>query len=341
MHVDGDATGLFLRDGVVWVEVAHVDARPVHIDTLGALPLLSGESPEPALTPPKETPLRTPRRMAATAQDDDRPSDVRKESPSLVAPPRQGNLWELSLATGAFVAFGTLGAGLLGSGSVAYRFEAPFVLRAGITPFGIAAPSTTTTSSGAVPNGGFAGGPTGGTSKGGAITVFGAHLLLGLDTHFVEVGLGIGGATVNQNLRNVPGAGGGTPDTGAASIVEAARIGAHDGLALTFESSAIAANGQFDLGYFVSTVQIPLSTTAMLILRGGGGRVGFAYGDVGVRVLVRGDGGKGSIALTGYAGGAAIMVDLCSTNPDPPFTSSCNSSSLGGPALGGAVEWRL
>jgi len=79
----------------------------------------------------------------------------------------------------------------------------------------------------------------------------------------------------------------------------------------------------------------------MLVVRGGGGPVGFAYGDLGVRVLAHGDGGKGTVALTGFAGGAAIMVDLCSSNSLPPFTSACNSSTLGGPSLGGGVEWKL
>jgi hypothetical protein len=56
---------------------------------------------------------------------------------------------------------------------------------------------------------------------------------------------------------------------------------------------------------------------------------------------VHGEGGKGTIALTGFAGGAGILVNLCSSNPDPPFATSCNSSNLSGPSLGGALEWRL
>jgi len=122
---------------------------------------------------------------------------------------------------------------------------------------------------------------------------------------------------------------------------EIIRTGARDGLALNMESSIIGANHQFNLGYFVSSIQIPLSRTTMLVIRGGGGPVGFAYGDVGVRALVRGNGGPGTVALTGFAGGASIMVDLCSTNTQSPFTESCNNSSLGGPSLGGAVEWKL
>jgi hypothetical protein len=236
----------------------------------------------------------------------------------------------MSFLTSAFMAFGALGGGTLGSASVAYRFESPIVLRAAIAPFGLAGPSTTTS------------GPTsfgqtsGNSNNGGAVGVFAAHLLLGLDSQFVEVGLGLGGATINKNIASS-----GAPATGAVSIVESTRVGARDGLALNVESSTVAVNSKFDLGYFVASLQIPVARTVMLIARGGGGNVGFGYGDLGARVVVRGDGGKGTIALTGFAGAAGITVDLCSTNPDPPFTSTCNSANLIGPSLGGGVEWKL
>jgi hypothetical protein len=327
MPVDGDATGLFLHDGLAWVEVAHLDARPVRIG-----------APSPTLAPASAAPnpprRPAPRRPAAIIGAEDLPPvDSTKEPPGIVAPPRQGGLWELSLLTSAFVAFGSLGGGLLGSASVAYRFESPLVLRAQVAPFGVASPSSTTTST----RSGF--NPQSSTTGGGAVSVFAAHLLFGLDTQYIEASLGFGGATVNENVGS--GTGGGVPATGAASIIEAARIGARDGLALYLESSTIAVNQKFDLGYFVSTFQIPMATKTMLVFRGGGGHVGFAYGDVGVRVVVRGDGGKGTVALTAFAGGALIQLNLCSSNPDPPFTTTCNSANLGGPSLGGGVEWKL
>ena len=78
----------------------------------------------------------------------------------------------------------------------------------------------------------------------------------------------------------------------------------------------------------------------MLVVRGGGGNVGFGYGDVGVRVRVRGDGGKGTIALSGYAGGDLITMNLCATNSVSPFTSTCTTANLAGPSLGGGIEWK-
>jgi hypothetical protein len=326
MHVVGDANGLFLHDGAPWVEVSHVDAQPVQIEAQPSAPWsLAGTAPLSMQREPEQA------------------SKEQTSAPSLMAPPRQSNLWDLTFATAAFVTFGTIGAGVLGSTSLAYRFEGPFVVRAEVAPFGIAGPSNNSTTSGlmAIGTGPSNGGtvPTGSTnpSSGGTVITAAAHLLVGIDTQFIEVALGIGSATVNQNL----GSPSGQPDSSALSIAESARIGARDGLALNFESTAVAANRQFNLGYFVASAQIPLSRKIMLVLRGGGGPVGFAYGDIGVRDVIRGDGGKGTVALTGFAGGASIMVDLCSTNPVGPFTTNCNNASLSGPSLGGGVDWKF
>jgi hypothetical protein len=350
MRVDGDATGLFVHDGVVWVEVAHVDARPVRTGV--ASPVAELAVPAPTAAPPRRPSVPVawaPARGAPASAVDEAESagEAGKERPSIVAPARRGGLWELSFLTSVFVPFGNLGIGQLGAASVAYRFEAPLVLRAELAPFGFAGPATTTNNPGLFSPGGGPGFPgqptqtppsTPGPSNGGIVSVFAAHLLFGLDTQFLEVALGLGGATVNESgaFRQ----GGGAPQTGAVSIAQSTRIGARDGLALNMESSAIALNSKFDLGYFVMSAQIPVSAKAMLVIRGGGGNVGFAYGDLGVRVLVHGDGGKGTLALTGFAGGARIGLNLCSSNPDPPFTTACNSANLAGPSLGGAVEWK-
>jgi hypothetical protein len=355
MRVDGDATGLFVHDGVVWVEVAHVDARPVR--TGAASPVSEQPAPASTAAPPRRSsvpvawaPARSaPSGSPAPAVDEGESAGAAaKEAPSIVAPARQGGLWEMAFLTSVFVPFGNLGIGQLGSASVAYRFEAPLVLRAELAPFGFAGPATTNNSPGFSSGGGPVG-PGGfpptqtppqtpGPGNGGIVSVFAAHLLFGLDTQFLEVALGLGGATVNENgaFRQ----GGGAPQTGAVSIAQATRIGARDGLALNMESSAIALNSKFDLGYFVMSAQIPVSAKAMLVIRGGGGNVGFAYGDLGVRVLVHGNGGKHTLALTGFAGGAMIGLNLCSSNPDPPFTTACNTANLAGPSLGGAVEWK-
>jgi hypothetical protein len=322
MQVGGDANGLFLHDGRPWVEVSHVDARPVQIEAQPASPRAPAAASPPRL-----------------AREPEQASKEQTQAPSIIAPPRQSGLWDLTFATAGFVTFGTPGVGVLGSTSLAYRFEGPFVVRAEVAPLGIAGPSnnngvTAMSGGGAVPIGSTS---STSSSSGGTVVTAAAHLLVGIDTQFIEVALGIGGATVNQNLGSTSG----QPDSAALSIAESARIGARDGLALSFESTTVAANRQFNLGYFVASAQIPLSRKMMLVVRGGGGPVGFAYGDVGVRGVIRGDGGKGTFAWTGFAGGASIMVDLCSTNPVPPSTSQCNDATLGGPSIGGGVEWKF
>ncbi len=329
MSVDGTANEVFLRDGVPWVEIAHLDARPVHV----APP---NPSSAPAVAAAPLQPMR-PALVEFTRGPDDAPEPARKkETESIVAPSVSRGLWDMTLTTGAFVAFGSLGAGLLGSASVAYRFDWPIVMRAEVAPFGIAGPASATTccnSNLGTPN----------TNTGGSVTVFAANFLVGLDTELVEVGLGLGGASVNNSGNGQPSgvAGTGPAETSSVSIVESARIGARDGLALIMESSAIALRSQFQLGYFTMSFQIPVAAKVMLVARGGGGNVGFGYGDLGVRVRVRGDGGKGTVALTGFAGGAMIQENLCSSNTDPPFTTNCNTATLAGPSLGGGIEWKL
>jgi hypothetical protein len=315
MRVDGDATGLFLRDGRVWVEIAHVDAQPVLIRA--PLPAL-GPRVEKA-TPPSPSP---PEQEAA-------PAEPTPSKPSLMAPPRRGGLWELSAMAGAFINLGPVAGGATGWASVVYRFDAPIVVRAELAPFGVAIGNSQTVNMNAP-----------GPNASGVMSVAAGHLLVGLDTQFIEVALGGGGATLSNEVFN------GTPASGGPSIVEEARFGARDGLALNVESVTVAANSQFQFGSFVASVQVPLTPKVMLVVRGGGGNVGLLFGDVGARLLVQGDGGPGSIALTGFFGGAGIDFDTCSPTPGVALSMQldvgdrCASTSVGGPTLGGGFEWR-
>jgi hypothetical protein len=83
----------------------------------------------------------------------------------------------------------------------------------------------------------------------------------------------------------------------------------------------------------------------MLVARGGGGNVGILFGDLGARVLVAGDGGKGTVALTGFFGGEGIDFQGCANTAGfagspTGFAETCPYASLGGPSIGGGVEWR-
>jgi hypothetical protein len=66
---------------------------------------------------------------------------------------------------------------------------------------------------------------------------------------------------------------------------------------------------------------------------GGGGDVGYGYGEVGLRALLSGNGGAGSKFLFASAGGAAVFRDQVGC-----FGCQVNH---GGPMAGIGVEWRF
>ena len=69
-------------------------------------------------------------------------------------------------------------------------------------------------------------------------------------------------------------------------------------------AAARAAAVPADCG-MVAQTQIPVSRGYWLLLGGGGGNVGYGYGELGLRVLLKGNGRAGSAFLTTTAGGAA------------------------------------
>jgi hypothetical protein len=340
MPVDGDATGLFLRDGRAWVEIAHVEAKVVR--TGPAAP-----SPAPTSAPLPDAPPPAP--AAAVAPPAAPPK------PSILAPPRRGGLWELSALAGAFVNLGPQGGGGVGWASAVYRFDAPIVVRAELAPFGVAVahPSTNTF-------GGYNVVSTQSPMSGMAVAA--GHVLVGLDTQFVEAAIGGGASTISNSYNPSCGtsySGSTAPcqaTTGGVSIVEEGRFGARDGLALVMESTTVAAYDRFQFGSFAASIQVPITSKILIFGRGGGGGVGALFGDLGARVFVRGDGGPDTLALTGFFGGMGIDFTSCAsagvippvnpvTNAGPTavstrYATTCQGWSLGGPSIGGGVEWR-
>jgi hypothetical protein len=75
-----------------------------------------------------------------------------------------------------------------------------------------------------------------------------------------------------------------------------------------------------------------------LLLNGGGGNVGYGYGELGLRVLLTGNGLAGSKFLTVTAGGAGVFK---SGTCDPFFGSCSDSISYAGPMAGVGGEWRF
>jgi hypothetical protein len=286
---DGDAVAFHTINGKVWVELAHIDARPIDPLVHNARATAAVEAEGPA------------RAMPAQAQ----PATPLPVRPSLVAPPRQTGIWELGLGTHLFLPIGNIGFGALGNASVAYRLDIPLALHAELAPMGVAG------------------------GKQGTIGTAAGHAIVALDTHLFEAGLGFGSATLNDPSGS---------ESSSLSFAQRARIGARDGLALFIRSTIVVDRDRFEVGEFAVSGQARLAPQWWFLVRGGGGPIGFAYGDIGVRYLVSGDLGPGSFFLVGTAGGAGIFKDRACPDIGP---CSYLSADYAGPALGLGLEWRL
>ena len=142
--------------------------------------------------------------------------------------------------------------------------------------------------------------------------------------------MGTGGA--NQGASS-------SDSTTSVSFAQTARLGALDGLALFARTNVIVDNDRFVLGSVAVTGQAGLGGRWWLLLSGGGGPIGFAYGDLGVKYLVLGDLGPGSFFLTGTLGGAGIFKRT-RTFVNTYYVTA-KSADYAGPALGLGLEWRL
>jgi hypothetical protein len=282
---DGDAVAFHTVDGRVWVEIAHVSARPV--DALAsAARAVDGVAPP---TPPSATAPSSPEAPASS-----------------MAPPRRTDIWEMTIDTRSFLPIGNIGFGTVGGASLTRRFDLPLAVRAEVSPLGV------------------------GFGKQGTIGTAAGHALVALDTQLFEAGLGVGAATLNDPSGTA---------SSSISFAQGLRIGARDGIALAVRSNIVVDRNRFELGSMTGDGQIPIARRWWLLIRGGGGPIGFAYGDLGVRYLIAGDGGPDSIYLAASAGGAGVFRERrC-----PPLPAPCTerSATYAGPALGLGVEWRF
>jgi hypothetical protein len=223
--------------------------------------------------------------------------------PSLLAPPRRTDITELAADARVFLPIGNLGFGALSSLSVTHRFDAPVAIHGELSPLGVAA------------------------AKQGLIGTAAANAIVAFDVHLFEVGIGIGAATLNDPL--------GTAES-SVSFPQYARLGARDGLSFGIRSNVVINRDKFELGSLSGDGEIPLGQRWWLAIRGGGGPIGFAYGDLGVRYLIFGELGPGSLLFVGSVGGAGIFKTRACAFP-------CNhlNADYAGPSLGFGLEWRL
>jgi len=226
---------------------------------------------------------------------------------SLTAPPRAKRLYELELMARPFAAIDELGGGALLSARFGYRFE-HLHLQAVIDPVAFAA----------VENNGNAG-------------VFNGALIASYDSHYIELGFGLGAQTVNE-LNSTLNSGSGL------TAVQMVRFGAQDGLNLAVRTNIAVFHSEFQFGGMVALGQIPLTRGYWFLLNGGGGSAGYAFGELGLRALVRGNGLAGSTFLSVTAGGVNVFN---SGSCDENFSSCSGERSYGGPMIGVGGQWRF
>ena len=224
---------------------------------------------------------------------------------SLSAPPRVSGLWELELFARPFAALGELGGGALFSGAFGYRLP-HLHLQAIVDPLGL-----------------------GDVQGKAAVASFNAAAIASYDSQYFEMGLGLGGQTVNDTTFLLE------PGTGWA-VLQLIRLGAQDGLNISARTNIVLFHSEFQFGGMVASGQIPVTPGYWVLFNGGGGGIGYGYGELGLRVLLTGNGLRGSKFLTVTAGGAAVFRSgVC----DQFF--NCQTLVYGGPMAGIGGEWRF
>jgi len=234
-------------------------------------------------------------------------------SASQSAPPHVTDITTLELALKPFAALGELGGGFLLSAALGHRFRHLHVW-ALLDPLAFAA-----------------------ASQQPSIAAANGAAMVSYDSQYFEMGLGLGGQTVNiVNFSAVSGSG--------YTVAQLLRLGPQDGLNLTVRTSIVLFHSQFDFGGMVASAQFPITRGYWLLLDGGGGNVGYGSGELGLRVLLDGNGLAGSKFLTVSAGGAAVFKSTpCDVASFQAFQtiSSCGTTTLGGPMAGVGGEWRF
>ncbi|HVJ15014.1 MAG TPA: hypothetical protein VM686_06220, partial [Polyangiaceae bacterium] len=226
---------------------------------------------------------------------------------SLSGPPRVGGIWQLEVMGRPFAAIGELGGGILLSAGFSRHFAKHVRLGAYVEPLGI-----------------------GDVEMRDSIGTANAAAFVSFDSQYLEMGLGLGAQTVNEpEFFLDPGSG--------FTVAQIIRLGAEDGLNLSARTSLVLFHKEFEFGGMVANARIPVTRGYWLLLGGGGGITGFGYGEIGLRVLLDGNGGAGSMFLTTTAGGAAVFrSETCDMN-----FNCTGGGSFGGPMAGLGGEWRF
>ena len=226
---------------------------------------------------------------------------------SIVNPPRMGGYFELGVGVRPFIPVGDdIGLGLLGDIALTYHGERAWFLSTSLTPFGFS------------------------LTRGQDAGIVGWNVVGGFDHRLVELGVGVGLMLYTE--ERYTGSGYTGERTLSLSLSQTARFGALDGLHFWFANQLLLLDAdmyddrRFDWSGMSARFQIPVHAYTWLVLEGGGSYAGEAWGEIGLKLTIRGDGGPGTVFVTPSIGGAALRQAV---------------SRVAGPMVGISVDWRL
>jgi hypothetical protein len=223
---------------------------------------------------------------------------------ALFAPPRAAGVWEVAFLARPFVVLDNLGVGAFLDASVGVRMKQPVHIEAILSPLGFA------------------------TAKGGAVFPAAGVITGSFDSRLFEIGLGVGGQTVTApDISLDPGSG--------LTLAQRVRIGSRDGAHLEALSYVTLFHSNFMFGNIRIQGQIPIGERSWLVAAGGGGQLGLGFGEVGLRLLMVGNGGVDSFFLTSVIGGVNVFQGCIVQN------DQCTQIDYAGPMVGMGGEWRL
>jgi hypothetical protein len=277
----GQARGVFVRDAQVWVESTRVEARPV-ADL--ALASSAGASvPPPPVAAPMAAPPPAPRLPPPILHPIEPPPIPRE---SKLFPSRRGGLLLLEGSARPLLPIDTRA--FAGMADVALSYIGERHWFAELRGF---------------PLGGIVG-------EGRDTPLMGAIAQAGYDHPYFALGLGAGallrGAWSEEWQQQ-----GNVYVTRASqsthfAISQYARLGARDGLNLSVQSVFVLVD-DWKFGFVEVRSQIPLTRGTWLVPAGAGGeQAGFFYTELGLRRLMRGDGGSGSLYVRPSVGAAGV-----------------------------------
>jgi hypothetical protein len=222
------------------------------------------------------------------------------------SPPRLGGVWHVGFFVRPFLIIDNFGFGTSFEVRAGYRFDIPFHLEALVLPFTVA------------------------TGREGGMAAGAAVVTASFDSKLFEIGIGLGGQTVNDPAFDLEA---GT----ATTLAQRLRIGAADGGNLEVITYVTLFHSEFDFADIHIHAQVPVGDRSWLIANAAGGTLGMGYGELGLRVLLSGNGDVGSFLLSATVGGIRVFKSgFCEGE-----SRNCTERDYTGPLVGFGSEWRF